>query len=256
MATVVGLFSTPEQAQDAVARLRSINIPDSEISIATQSPEGAVTQTDSKGTVTGTAIGAAAGGVLGGIAGLFVGIGAITIPGVGPLAVGGPLAATLLGAGVGAATGGLVGALVDVGVPEQEAIAYEEGVKQGGVLVTARVPDGMETAAQVQMNQANARDPHASINSTREDNTMHTNDVPDTQPDGTTLTDDINPISGITLPTALDEDVPVGADIAAMSGPGIMGGDALGGPVGLTARAAVVGAAQDTIDESEGKPEA
>jgi len=56
----------------------------------------------------------------------------------------GPLAAavtTLVGAGVGAAAGGLLGALVDLGVPEEEAGYYAEGVRRGGALVTAHVDD-------------------------------------------------------------------------------------------------------------------
>ena len=59
----------------------------------------------------GAAIGAVAGGVLGGLAGLLVGIGALAIPGVGPVVAGGILASAfglggrtaVAGAGIGAA---------------------------------------------------------------------------------------------------------------------------------------------------------
>jgi hypothetical protein len=122
--------------------------------VSTTGKETTVTKDTAGGIVTG----AVGGGVLGGLAGLLVGIGAIAIPGLGALVVAGPVATTLIGAGVGAAAGGLVGALVEAGVPEEEARVYETGVKQGGVLVTARVPAGMEQMALDIMNAKGARD--------------------------------------------------------------------------------------------------
>ena len=49
------------------------------------------------------------GGALGGIAGLLAGVGALLIPGIGPIVAAGPIAATLTGV-VG---GGLAGGLID-----------------------------------------------------------------------------------------------------------------------------------------------
>ena len=46
-----------------------------------------------------------------------------------------PLAAAIAGAGAGAATGGLVGALVGWSIPEERARTYEEGLKNGGILM-------------------------------------------------------------------------------------------------------------------------
>ena len=76
----------------------------------------------------GAATGALAGGLLGGVAGWLIGIGALAIPGVGPIIAAGPLAAALGGAALGAATGGIIGALTGVGVPEDEARYYDDGV--------------------------------------------------------------------------------------------------------------------------------
>ena len=64
------------------------------------------------------------------------GIGALAIPGVGPLIAAGPIMAALAGVGVGGAVGGLVGALVGLGIPEYEAKRYEGRVKDGGVLLS------------------------------------------------------------------------------------------------------------------------
>lgn len=85
--------------------------------------------------------GAGIGAVIGGIGGLLVGLGALAIPGIGPVVAAGPIVAGLTGAGIGAVAGGIVGALVDMGLPEEEAHRYAEGVRRGGTLVSAQVPD-------------------------------------------------------------------------------------------------------------------
>lgn len=90
----------------------------------TKAPEGAVT-------------GVGAGGVAGGVLGLLAGIGALAIPGVGPLIAAGPIMAALSGAAVGAAVGGIGGALIGMGIPEFEAKRYEDMVKGGNILMSA-----------------------------------------------------------------------------------------------------------------------
>jgi uncharacterized membrane protein len=73
---------------------------------------------------------------VGGAIGLLAGIGALAIPGVGPLIAAGPIMATLAGMGVGAAVGGLTGALIGLGIPEYEAKRYESRLNKGGVLLS------------------------------------------------------------------------------------------------------------------------
>jgi hypothetical protein len=63
------------------------------------------------------------------------------IPGIGPVIAAGPLATTLLGIGVGAAAGGLIGALIDLGIPEEEAQYYAEGLRRCGAVVTVHTLD-------------------------------------------------------------------------------------------------------------------
>ena len=89
----------------------------------TKAPEGATT-------------GAVAGGTIGGTLGLLAGIGALAIPGVGPLIAAGPIMAILAGAGAGGVVGTLVGALIGMGIPEYEAKRYEGRVKHGGILIS------------------------------------------------------------------------------------------------------------------------
>ncbi|OCA87692.1 low temperature-induced protein [Bacillus sp. FJAT-27225] len=89
----------------------------------------------------GFGIGAGTGGVIGGITGLIAEIGLLAIPGIGPLAAAGPLAATLTGAAVGATGGGIVGALTGAGIPENDAEEYEKFVKEGNILIFAEVEE-------------------------------------------------------------------------------------------------------------------
>src|ERR1700722_17551601 len=82
----------------------------------------------------GAATGAGSGAVLGGALGLLAGIGALAIPGVGPLVAAGPIMAALAGMGVGGALGGIPGGLIGMGIPEYEAKRYEGRIQKGGIL--------------------------------------------------------------------------------------------------------------------------
>lgn len=94
----------------------------------------------------GAGIGGAIGGTLGAVAAAIAAIGtSIAIPGLG-LVVAGPLAAAIAGAGAGAASGGLIGALVGWNMPEERVKQYEEGVKNGGILMGVRAKTDEDAA--------------------------------------------------------------------------------------------------------------
>ena len=83
----------------------------------------------------GAGIGGAIGGTIGAIAAAVAAVGTtIALPGLG-LVIAGPIAAAVAGAGAGAASGGLIGALVGWNMPEERVKEYEEGIKNGGILV-------------------------------------------------------------------------------------------------------------------------
>ncbi|MBD2766331.1 hypothetical protein IC235_00310 [Hymenobacter sp. BT664] len=83
----------------------------------------------------GAGIGSAIGGTAGAVIGAIAAIGtSVALPGLG-LIIAGPLAAALAGAGAGGLTGGLVGALVGSGIPEEHAAEYEQGIKNGGIVM-------------------------------------------------------------------------------------------------------------------------
>lgn len=154
--TIVGLFDTPNQANQVVQDLVSSGVRREDISIVANDMRGEHAQAvgDTSDTASAAGAGALSGGVLGGVLGLLVGIGALAIPGIGPVVAAGPLVAalgsagagTLIGAGTGAVTGGLLGALVGVGVPEEDAHVYTEGVRRGGTLVSVTARDDRAAA--------------------------------------------------------------------------------------------------------------
>lgn len=133
-----GIYATRSQAENAVETLQRTGFRVEDISVllpenlgskdigavkATKAPEGAAT-------------GVTAGGVIGGTLGLLVGIGALAIPGVGPLIAAGPIVSALAGLGVGGAVGGFTGALIGLGIPEYEAKRYEGRINKGGILLS------------------------------------------------------------------------------------------------------------------------
>src|SRR6202789_3757202 len=135
---VFGIYSTRNGAEQAAEALVNAGFAAGDISVllpenlgtreigtekSTKAPEGATT-------------GAGTGAVLGGALGLLAGIGALAIPGVGPLIAAGPIMAALAGVGVGGAVGGFTGALIGMGIPEYEAKRYEGRIAKGGILLS------------------------------------------------------------------------------------------------------------------------
>jgi hypothetical protein len=91
----------------------------------------------------GTASAAAEGATVGGAIGTAIGATLAAVAAIGPtlavpglgLVIAGPIAAALAGAGVGAVTGGILGALIGWGIPEPNARAYEQALREGGVVI-------------------------------------------------------------------------------------------------------------------------
>jgi len=142
--SVIGIVETQIQAERIVEQLQQRGVSSNDVSVLfpdkrgtkdfahehnTKAPEGAVA-------------GVGAGGVIGGTLGLLAGIGALAIPGVGPLIAAGPLMAALSGAAAGAAVGGIAGGLIGMGVPEYEAKSYEGKIRSGNILIAVHTDDG------------------------------------------------------------------------------------------------------------------
>lgn len=144
--SIARLFDSYEHAQAAVRDLEAAGFSSDDVSYMGNRTggtleEGTETRTGETGADSGAATGATLGTVLGGGAGLLAGIGALAIPGIGPIVAAGWLVAALTGAGVGAAAGGLLGALTGAGLGEEHATTYAEGVRRGGHLVVVRAAE-------------------------------------------------------------------------------------------------------------------
>lgn len=149
MKTIIGLFETREEVQEAVERLKDEGFEAKDISLVMRDTKQAESiQSDTGADVAGGAVsGATTGAVIGALAGL---VSAIAIPGLGAFFIGGPIAAalgltgaaasTVSGAATGALAGGLIGALTGLGLSEEDAAIYESRLKEGAIL--AAVPVG------------------------------------------------------------------------------------------------------------------
>jgi hypothetical protein len=140
--SVVGIYDTMAQAEEAVHTLDQAGFPVKHISIVTQSlasnktVHGYITPGDDL-----TPRGAAIGAWMGGLLSVLIGAAFLWVPGFGPLLVVGRFATLLLagveGALLGAATGSLLGALANWGIAEEHILDYEQQVKGGKHLVIA-----------------------------------------------------------------------------------------------------------------------
>jgi uncharacterized membrane protein len=138
--TIVGVYETEQEAITAIEDLIKQGYSKEEISVIGKNLNHVSNVTEETGTAAEetAATGAITGGALGGITGLLAGIGALAIPGIGPIIAAGPIATTLMGALTGAGVGGLTGALIGLGIPDDQAKYYGNSVKEGKILVLVK----------------------------------------------------------------------------------------------------------------------
>jgi hypothetical protein len=136
--SVFGIYSDRLSVEEAVEALRAAGFRGTDISVLFQENQGTKDFAHEKGTKApeGATAGGIVGGISGGVLGWLTGIGALAIPGLGPLIAAGPIVAALAGVGAVGALGGVIGALAGMGVPEYEAKRFEGRIKQGGVLMS------------------------------------------------------------------------------------------------------------------------
>jgi len=160
--SIIGLYDTFADAQSAVNDLISAGFSRDDISIVANNATGEFGTHD--GTHNGVNVsqgagdlakGAVKGGLYGGLTGLAASVALALIPGIGPIAAIGPLAAFLGGAGLGATAGGIIGGLTGLGVPEGEAGYYAEGIRRGGTLVTVHTEDSRADEARAILDRYN-----------------------------------------------------------------------------------------------------
>jgi len=160
MRTIVGFFNNQPDAANAVDdlimegfRSEDIDYISRDTRKSKDTDQSHVEMIEPEDTGDSASTGASVGAVMGTFAGMLLGLGALTIPGIGPVLAVGPLVATLTGAGVGALAGGLIGALVDSGIPEEHALFYSEGIRRGGALVILRTSEEQVNQALLVLNR-------------------------------------------------------------------------------------------------------
>jgi hypothetical protein len=146
--SVFGIYLARSAAESALNSLKDSGFSSSDISLLLPDNIGSKELATEKSTKapTGAAIGASSGAAIGGALGWLAGVGALIIPGIGPVIAAGPIIATLAGIGVGGALGGFTGVLIGVGIPEYEAKKYEGRLLEGGILLAVHC----ETAEEIE----------------------------------------------------------------------------------------------------------
>jgi hypothetical protein len=164
--TVCRLYDSYGDANRVVLMLEAAGLPSSETSVisnnsdtwysAAKTPNVVPLRKDdasrhADGKFEGAALGAAIGATAATAASLVT---MLAIPGVGAVVGAGWLAAVLGSMAIGGVTGGLLGALTNAGISEEDAQVFVEGVRRGGTLVAARVPETELPRVEAMMNQS------------------------------------------------------------------------------------------------------
>jgi hypothetical protein len=147
---VIAVFPNRGMADAAIDELWHAGFGKDEIGVASpgeplhEATTAPGRQEDRVGRAAGT--GALTGGVVGALAGA---VAALTIPGFGPILVGGMLLSMFGGAAAGAALGTFAGPFVAMGLSEDEARHYECEFRAGRTIVAVRAPDRDDEAASI-----------------------------------------------------------------------------------------------------------
>jgi hypothetical protein len=146
--TVVGVFEDRVLAEQALDDLHRAGFKDHDIGFVVRNltTNEVDSETIQRETAAGAATGAVSGGVVGGLLGAAA---ALLIPGLGPALAGGILAVTLGGAALGAVAGSFAGALTGFGIPEEEAVYYQNELEMGRTIVTVNAPERYQEALDI-----------------------------------------------------------------------------------------------------------
>lgn len=143
---VVAVYGSFAAAEAAVGALEKANYSRSQISLITHNSADELHSQREVQFGDESESQATAGAGIGGGVGLLLGAVLLTIPGIGPLLVAGPLAAGLTGAMVG----GFLGSLSGWGIHEDHIAGYEAKVRLGNFLVMVNgPPDDLAVAERV-----------------------------------------------------------------------------------------------------------
>jgi hypothetical protein len=164
METIAGIFTSRVEAERVIERLRSIGVPQDDISLAMPgtSPgefESTVTTSDTEQPGVGSAIGAVVGGAAGAAAGpLGAAAVSLLIPGVGPVIAIGLAASAIFGIG-GAIAGAKAGNAIEgkiPGLPKDEMFLYEDALRNGRTLLVVNASEDLADTVRQAIDQGGA----------------------------------------------------------------------------------------------------
>jgi len=161
--TIVALYDDFSTAERVIANLTEAGFAREDISVMANDSTGEYGShlTGERDIVINEDVSAGEGAGFGAVIGGLIGLGVSLIPGIGPVLGAGPLAVALtagIGAVAGAITGGITAGLIDMGVDEDDAHAYAEGVRRGSTLVSLTTNEEWAERAEEIMNRYNPVD--------------------------------------------------------------------------------------------------
>jgi hypothetical protein len=148
---VFGAYESRSAVECAVRGFKDAGFSGSQISVILPDKRGSkeiVSENDAKSPQSVTL---APSSGIGGALGWLVGLGEMTLPGLGPVVAVGPLVAALAATGAGGTSGSFAGSLVALGMPQVSATQYEHGLLRGEVLVAIRcqAPEHCQRAREI-----------------------------------------------------------------------------------------------------------
>lgn len=160
--TIVALYDDFSTAERVIDNLMEAGFNREDLSVMANDASGEYgTSLADRDMVLDGDVSAGEGAGFGAVIGTLIGVGVSLIPGIGPVIGAGPLAVALtagIGAAAGAITGGITAGLIDMGVDEDDAHIYAEGVRRGGTLVSLTTDEEWAERAEQIMNRYNPVD--------------------------------------------------------------------------------------------------
>ncbi len=155
--TIVALYDDFSTAERVIDNLIEAGFTRDDISVMANDASGEYSSSlEDRDMVLDGDVSAGEGAGFGAVIGTLIGVGVSLIPGIGPVIGAGPLAIALtagIGAAAGAITGGITAGLIDMGVDEDDAHIYAEGIRRGGTLVSLTTNDEWAERAETIMNR-------------------------------------------------------------------------------------------------------
>ncbi|CCF83521.1 DUF2171 domain-containing protein [Nitrolancea hollandica] len=143
--TVVGVFDDDSLTEKAINALYDAGFAVEQVSLVargTGASDEIPSEAEADHAAAGAGRGIAIGGIGGGVLSALIGLGALAVPGVGPVVTAGWIGSILGGAAAGAALGGWIGSMAELNVPKDLAHQYAKQISEGNQIVMVLAEQG------------------------------------------------------------------------------------------------------------------